>query len=814
MQNLPIETNQESSAISADALASILAACGGDPKEFLRRCFDLSPGSSSVIAALMELPQEEQWWLARASSADAEVRAHLMQEGFDAAAEAHSVDLQHERARLVSRNELHVIRSRSGVRLIVLLDPSLDRQSRLLHTLSWALLLFEQGTELTMLRGEQRRLQQRLQQVRAGLRAGVQATRAFDDLASAGRWLVDLRNRFAAHAAALLIEDPNEGPLLLSEVQSTGELQHEFLSQCLLAFAEVHSVAPLSRARWQNLGEGRWGSFELHASEASCRDGSGWPSLLNLPVRTPRGDRAMVSLGARLPHAFAPESVEMLRSAVGAMAHGLSLLLDQEQRRRHELQRILQELPVGLMLLEADGGFSVVNHEARQLLELRQEVTDLDGLESQCGPRWRDLLEEVGELRDGQVWSGTVEVSGHDLPLGVQARSIVDAGTGRCSWLVTVRDVSDEQRRERARSEFVSTVGHELKTPLTSMQTALELLESGDAGALSDDQMRFVRMGLRGMQRLEHRVEQLLNMARQEAGRLILVRETADLVAAIEASLVDLRLRSEREGRSFVIQLPARASCYIETRRVGEIVENLVGNAFKFCPRRDTVTLALRSTMPCPVERNRELAERVGVTLQGVEMEVRDAGEGMSPSTVQHAFDPFYQEGDPLSDRPEGAGLGLSIVRSLVDAHDGEIGVETAVGEGTTVRVWIPATIEGAAFQASLKALRSRVEAALRRGEELAFSLYAMSPQLEEDLDRVPVVGGAETLLLRLSDRWVLRCSLSELVKNPARVDAVAEAHLPADGRRVGTLLAELMRAAAAAPLRADDSWTGKAPND
>ncbi len=787
-----------------------LGDCGADPKAFLRTCFGWAPGAEEVLAALLVLPGGEEKWLARASSADAAAREGFVGLGLDLASTAHGVDLPLGTA-FDEAVGLQTVRNDEGLELHLLLcgEDESREEWEWLDALPCALLVFQQQLHLEQLSAERHHLHRRLEQVRAGLRAGVQASRVFHDLGAAGDWLVDLRTRFSAHAVALILEDPHDVPLMLSQVQSTSSLQADFLSRCVAEFVREHRQPWPQHLRWRNLDLSGWDRFcapeERGGGDSGLEDP--WPSFLAVALKSDGGRGALVVLAARLPQTFAPEAAEMLRSTAGSVAHALGHVLDQEQQRRQQLQRILELLPVGLVLVEDGGRVGVVNSEARQLLEIEGEITKLDDLELRTGMRWKDLFEEIRDRRSGQPGQTILELPGRNLPLDIQSLGWSDPITEKRTWLLTLRDVSAEQRRERARAEFVSTVGHELKTPLTSMQTALELLVGGEVGEVSADQRHFIEMTLRGVHRMGHRVEQLLNMAREEAGRLVLHRESVEAGEVFGPIFDDLELRAEREGRVLIVDLPLRARCYLDRSRAGEILENLVGNAFKFCPRRREVRCVLRTEMPAPDLRLRELAALIGLSLRGIEIEVRDRGSGMSPTTVHHAFDPFYQEGDPLSDRPEGAGLGLAIVRSLVDGHDGEITIESRVGEGTTFRVWIPETAEVAGFLSTVKILRARVEEAWRRAESLHLNLYAPpggDPSSEEASD-------TEAVYLPLGEAWTLRCGSSSPAAGRGGVAAVS---LPEDGRRAGTLLAELLQRANPYGLPSGDPQPGKASHD
>jgi signal transduction histidine kinase len=231
----------------------------------------------------------------------------------------------------------------------------------------------------------------------------------------------------------------------------------------------------------------------------------------------------------------------------------------------------------------------------------------------------------------------------------------------------------NEQLREldRMKDQFVSTVSHELRTPLTSMVGYLELLLDREAGELNEQQVRFLEIVNRGGERLNTLVDDILTVARVDAGRLTLERQEVDLVALVSGEVessraaavrrgIDLRFVSERE--SFTLS--------VDPMRLGQLVANLVSNALKFTPEGGSVTVT------------------VGRRGGDAQIEVSDTGVGIPTADVDRLFERFFRASTAGS--AQGTGLGLSIVKSIAEAHGGRVSLRSAEGEGTTFVVEIP----------------------------------------------------------------------------------------------------------------------------
>jgi signal transduction histidine kinase len=240
----------------------------------------------------------------------------------------------------------------------------------------------------------------------------------------------------------------------------------------------------------------------------------------------------------------------------------------------------------------------------------------------------------------------------------------------------TAAALSEQNERlrelDKMKDQFVSTVSHELRTPLTSMIGYLEILIGSDVGELAaDEQRHFLEIVDRNCQRLNRLVDDILNAARIDSGRFTLERTTVDLPqlaaervesirAAAEHGQVNLRLTIERTPP------PLQA----DPMRLGQLLDNLLSNAIKFTPPGGTVSLSL------------------GTRGERVHFEVADTGVGVPPDEVDKLFGRFFRASTAAT--VQGTGLGLSIAKAIVEAHGGEISVESEVGVGTTFVVDLP----------------------------------------------------------------------------------------------------------------------------
>ncbi len=375
-------------------------------------------------------------------------------------------------------------------------------------------------------------------------------------------------------------------------------------------------------------------------------------------------DLAASKLERRVKPAGPRELVE-LGGAFNAMAQRLAAAHQRLEEQRRRLAVTIESLGDGLIVTEADGAtISAANPRAHELVPELEPGKRIDGPDSP--------LPTMAEARAGEAI-----VEHRERTLAVTAAPLGGGGelegTGPDGIAWTIRDTTDRARLERAKSEFVATASHELRSPLTSIKGFVELLQRSPE-SMSSRQREFVQIIMRSTDRLVDLVNDLLDVARIEANRFEVNPRPIDIAEPVREvlELMGPRIAAKRQQLTSYIA-PDLSRAYADPGRVRQIVANLVTNAHMYTPAEGTVDIAL---------------ERRGETIQ---ITVADSGIGMTPEQTAHVFDRFYRATGQSS---PGTGLGLSIVKSLVDMHEGAIEVESEAGRGTTFRVRLPVAAE------------------------------------------------------------------------------------------------------------------------
>jgi signal transduction histidine kinase len=233
-------------------------------------------------------------------------------------------------------------------------------------------------------------------------------------------------------------------------------------------------------------------------------------------------------------------------------------------------------------------------------------------------------------------------------------------------------EASERDQLDRMKDEFVLTASHELRSPLTSVQGFAELLMM-DRDSLTPRQVETVEIILDNCRHLVRLLNDLLDLARSDAGRLAIRPQPTELEPLIEDVVRTMRAQTDSASQNLTEQIdPDLPLINAEPDRIRQILVNLVTNAHEYSPERASIQVAAR------------------VADAGVEISVIDDGPGIPPSQLEHIFERFVRGDAGLTQRVGGTGLGLAISRSLVELHGGTLSVDSEVGRGSTFAVRLP----------------------------------------------------------------------------------------------------------------------------
>jgi signal transduction histidine kinase len=364
-----------------------------------------------------------------------------------------------------------------------------------------------------------------------------------------------------------------------------------------------------------------------------------------------------------------------------------------DSHRRDRLRGIIERLPDGIVVVDSVGNIRFANPAAERLFG--RSSKELIGT-----PFGFPLI--IGETTEIDV----VQRGGADICYA-ELRVVDTEWEDQQMKLVALRDVTDRKRAEershqltrerearleaeaasQAKSEFLAIMSHELRTPLNAVLGYAELLELGISGPLTDAQrQQLSRIGLSG-RHLLGLVNEVLDLAKVEAGRLSVRSAPASAGDAIASAVALIQPQAAAHGLALdVCPLPDPPPAYIgDDERVRQILVNLLSNAVKFTPVGGKIEIEATTTS-VPDREARLLTNRGYVALR-----VSDSGMGIPKDKLISIFDPFVQAESGHTRSKEGSGLGLTISRRLARLMGGDLTVKSSDGQGATFTLWLPA---------------------------------------------------------------------------------------------------------------------------
>jgi signal transduction histidine kinase len=250
----------------------------------------------------------------------------------------------------------------------------------------------------------------------------------------------------------------------------------------------------------------------------------------------------------------------------------------------------------------------------------------------------------------------------------------IEERAARSEAETTQRLLAEQNERlreaDRLKDEFVALISHDLRTPLTSIIGYVEL--TLDQDGLNDEQRTYLEIVARNSERLLHLVNDLLFVARLEAGELELKPNELDLAAIARQSVDEAQPRAEAKGIDLSCEIEPVGVIRADRGRMFQLLDNLLSNAIKFTPEGGRVAVQVTEREP------------------GVRLTVSDSGIGIPEGDRKRLFDRFFRAASAVDRQIPGTGLGLYIARAIVEAHGGTISLDGTPASGSTFMVELP----------------------------------------------------------------------------------------------------------------------------
>jgi two-component system, OmpR family, phosphate regulon sensor histidine kinase PhoR len=401
---------------------------------------------------------------------------------------------------------------------------------------------------------------------------------------------------------------------------------------------------------------------------------SGYAAYLGVPVPGPEGGLlGVLSVYACEPRRWREEEVEALVALAGNAAAALSNaeLYQRVAVEKERSEAILANVADGIVAVDRDDGVVLWNAAA-------EHITGVPRGEA-VGRKSAEVLKRKLSTDGAGNRIVTIPRGGEEVWLSVTEAVMHDPAGEVGGRIFTFRDISAERLVEQVKSDFVSTVSHQLRAPLTSIYGFAETLLRNDVLFGEEERRTFLRYVVTESERLAAIVDTLLNVAQLEAGDLQVDLAPTDVHAAVNEAIEGIRETLSVNGHEFVVDLPGETlAAEADPDKLRQVLVNLLDNAVKFSPEGGKVTVSAR--------RNGES--------DTVEIQVADEGMGIPHAEQALIFSKFYRRSQLTGQESVGAGLGLFIAHGLVSAMGGEMRVSSLEGSGSSFVFELPLAAE------------------------------------------------------------------------------------------------------------------------
>lgn len=353
--------------------------------------------------------------------------------------------------------------------------------------------------------------------------------------------------------------------------------------------------------------------------------------------------------------------------------NNLSKKLQDEQAKtdseKRKLSSILKFMTDGVISTDRKGRIILINEAAEQMLNVTRETVIseniIDVLELGDKYSLKDLTQEQNSV--------ILDLSTNAVPLIVRVNfSIIQKETGIMNGLIVVlHDITEQEKIERERREFVANVSHELRTPLTTMRSYLEALTDG-AWMDKDIAPQFLKVTQNETERMIRLVNDLLVLSKMDSKDYQLRKEWINFPKFLDHIIDRFEMAKEKNVHFSRDYLNEPILVEIDQDKITQVLDNIISNALKYSPSGGIITVKLV------------------VFHDSLEVKISDQGVGIPKQNLHRIFDRFYRVDKARARHIGGTGLGLAIAKEMVEAHNGHIWATSIEGKGTTIHFTLP----------------------------------------------------------------------------------------------------------------------------
>lgn len=411
-------------------------------------------------------------------------------------------------------------------------------------------------------------------------------------------------------------------------------------------------------------------SKKLQGSEARRASGSYTvpQSYFNVPLVINNQFVGLLTITSHMKNSYHEDDMSIFYKIVNLAQKAVGQLEEVIATEKGKVDSLLLSLPAGAMMFLVDKNglkLSTINNAAKSFLRVGDAPDTATVLTAFGGLNIGERLAQVLQTKKAE-FTGDVSLNGRYFKIYINpvlfytTRELIGVS-------VTLQDITPEKQLASLREDFTHMVVHELRAPLTSIKGAAELMSQKTIS--EQDRSKMLHIIHDSSERMLQDIANLLDAAKIENGRFTIMREQADIAEAVQKRVEALEILAQEKQLTLSVRIPNNLPHFeFDPVRIGQVITNLLSNSIKFTPSGGQISVSVAQEGP------------------NLRVSVTDTGIGIGRDKMGLLFTKFEQAGSTA----QGSGLGLYIVKGIIEAHGGTIGIESEEGRGTKITFTLP----------------------------------------------------------------------------------------------------------------------------
>lgn len=420
-------------------------------------------------------------------------------------------------------------------------------------------------------------------------------------------------------------------------------------------------------------------------------------SFFHIPLVVGGKVVGLINVSSVEPNLYKEDEMTILYQITGQASNALSNLQEVLDTEKGKLTAMISGLADGVFMIDKDNNLSIINQAAKNLLGIIKDAPTFFDVMGAMYPAY-DLPTQINWAlsQTKEHEEKEVKVGEKILQVFINPVLTMEAGVQKAIGAsLLLHDITTEKNIAQIKEDFTNMMVHELRAPLTAIKDSSELILTNQDKLQKEEQVKFLSIINKQSEVLLDQIGQVLDAAKIEAGRFTIQKSEQNLKKIIDERVEVFKLQAQKQNIYLTAHVSPLPDFSFDPLRISQVLNNLLSNSLKFTPSGGKIEISAEIREVAGTDKGKEVV-----------ISVADTGIGIPKDHQKNIFSEFYQVAAVVPDPKKGTGLGLFLVKGIVEAHGGTVSVESNEGKGTKISFTLPAPSIQAAVQPPMYAER------------------------------------------------------------------------------------------------------------